>query len=108
MNANNYGEPWKLNLNADAVPITRADGTEVLGNCEINESDLIRAVTCVNECAGIDPAAAIQAAMNAIANAIDGMDPDTSRHCRQVAGEISIGDFIRLRDALKLLTPSKQ
>ena len=56
----NYGEPWKFNLNMDAVPITRADGAEVLGNCEINELDLVRAVTCVNACADIpDPSSSI-------------------------------------------------
>jgi hypothetical protein len=66
-NTHDYGEPWNINLDFDAAPITRTDGTEVLGNCEINEPEIVRIVSCVNACAGIqDPAAAIQAARESL------------------------------------------
>ena len=105
MITNNYGEPWKFNLAMDAVPIIRADGTAVLGNCEINELDLVRAVTCVNACADIpDPAAAIQAARDELKRLIGLIEP-------ALENGVSIPGLATMNGAklaLKLLTPSKQ
>lgn len=110
MSTNNYGEPWKFNLDMDAVPITRADGTEVIGNCEINEPDLVRAVTCVNACADIpDPAAAIQVARDALgafASVFNG-DLEDVGGGTVTKTELTVQMFKDAKLALKLLTPSK-
>ena len=105
MNANNYGEPWKwLDAMEQNVIIDVKGNHPIKGSFYIaDKGQMQRAVLCVNACADIpDPAAAIQAAMNAIADLLaiarikwGNLDADANKIMENA------------ENALKLLTPSK-
>ncbi len=98
-----YGEPWRYCIEGhpfvvnsrDAIVIGRTD--EAMGDMDIH-----RAIACVNALAGIpDPAAAIQAARDALNAAQHGPNCDWWRAENVPPGPCDCG----LEAALNLLTP---
>lgn len=94
-----YGEPWRYCIENHPFVVNSRDELVIEKTDEnMGDMDIHRAVACVNACAGIpDPAAAIQAAREALAQ------------CELFVGctPHDAAFFNRIQKALNLLTPSK-
>ena len=96
-----YGEPWTYNESEEPALVT-VDNEPVLtgASYQLDADKMQRAVLCVNECAGIDPAAALTAAREALeAEELWRNQRDDTGTLRAIAKEK------RLK-AINLLTPA--